>query len=257
MLRAARRVNDLTSRKSDTVTERKQEIRVVSHRGFGLRFGLDHRIAARMAERVARAKGRGRVIDIKNRMHHRAMRLEQPIGLLQIVFQLGLQKMGEQRIGKHQIERPVRFWNPIGMRPAGLIVGHAGVAGLMKAKALAVVISPAPIDRFTVDIDANIGAGEAPTTKIIIPQPVRPAPATDADIDDIGIHADDVLAEYKHPEIARVNQEMTLIVENTIADAGADAQVIGRQRAKLREYEPRNDVECIHRPSEQRVECEP
>ena len=61
-----------------------------------------------------------------------------------------------------------------------------------------------------------------------------PAAAADADVEDVGIRVGQPFGEHEHPEIARMRQEVRLVVEDAVADADADAQVIGRQIAELR-----------------------
>ena len=131
-----------------------------------------------------------------------------------------------------------------------MIVGHAGVARDEEAEALGVVVLLAPGDRFLVDIDADISAGETPAAEIVVAQPMRPASAADADIQDVGAHGGDALREHEHPEIAGVHQEVGLIVENAVADADANAQMVGRQRAKFGKDQPRNHVEGVDRRAE-------
>src|ERR1700692_3269601 len=116
------------------------------------------------------------------------------------------------------------------------------MARMMEAETLRIVILLAPRDRLAVDVDAHIGAGKAPAAEIAVAHPVRPAPATDADVEDVRLEVHDAFAQRKHPEIAGVHQEMGLIVEDAIADADANPQVIGRQRPKFPEDEPRNPI---------------
>ena len=62
------------------------------------------------------------------------------------------------------------------------------------------------------------------------------------------------LAEHEHPEIAGVNQEVSLIVDNAVADPDANAQMIGRQRPELWKNQSRNHVERVDRRTKQRIE---
>src|SRR3984957_11737607 len=130
------------------------------------------------------------------------------------------------------------------------------MARMMEAETLRIVILLAPRDGLAVDIDADIGTAIAPAAKIAVAHPVRPAPATDADIEDVRLEVHDAFAQREHPEIARVHQEMGLVVEDAIADADANPQVIGRQRPKFREDEPRHHVAGVYRRPEQRIECQ-
>jgi hypothetical protein len=70
------------------------------------------------------------------------------------------------------------------------------------------------------------------------------------------MHGGDAFREYEHPKVARVHQKMGLVVENAVADADADAQMVGRQRPKFRKHQPRQHVEGIDRGPEQRIERE-
>ena len=195
------------------------------------------------------------MLHVEMRMHHGAAGLEKPEGLAQIIAQLGLEQMRQKRVGEHEIERPVGDRDAIRRRRrAVLIIGHAGMARMMKAETLRIVILLAPGDRFAVDVDADIGAGKAPAAEIVVAHPVRPAPATDADVEDVRLQVHDAFAQREHPEVARVHQEMGLVVEDAIADADANPQVIGRQRPKFREDEPRHHVAGVHRRAEQRIE---
>ncbi len=189
-----------------------------------------------MLEGMARAKRRRRMLDIEMRMHHRAAGCAASMRFPKIVVEFGFEQMRQQRVGEHQIESVVGFGNAVGRTDlAVLIIGDAGIARMVETKALRIVVFLAPRDRFAVDIDADIGSGKPPATEIIVAQPMRPAAAADPDIENIGIQVGNALAQNEHPEIARMHQEVALIVEDAIADADTDAQVIGRQRAKFRE----------------------
>ena len=63
--------------------------------------------------------------------------------------------------------------------------------------------------------------------------------------------------EHEHPEVARVHQEVDLIVENAVADADAHAQVVGRQIAEFRKDQPRHDIEGVDRHLEKGIEGQP
>ena len=112
----------------------------------------------------------------------------------------------------------------------------------------------APFDGFLVDIDTDISAAETPAAEVVVAQPMRPTAAAHADIQDVRPHAGNALAEHEHPEIAGVNQEVSLIVDNAVADPDTNAQMIGRQRPKLRKDQSRNDVERVDRRTKQRIE---
>ena len=55
---------------------------------------------------------------------------------------------------------------------------------MMKAEALRIVILLAPGNRLGIDVDADIKPIEAPAAEIVIAQPMRPAPAARADVED-------------------------------------------------------------------------
>ncbi len=112
----------------------------------------------------------------------------------------------------------------------------------------------APFDGFLVDIDADISAAETPAAEVVIAQPMRPTAAADPDLQDVRSHSGNALAERDHPEIAGVNQEVGLIVDNAVADPDANAQMIGRQRPKLWKDQTRNHVERVDRRAKQRIE---
>jgi hypothetical protein len=58
---------------------------------------------------------------------------------------------------------------------------------------------------------------------------MRPTAAANTDIEDIGIELHDAFAEREHPEVAGVDEKMSLVVENAITDTDANTQMIGRQ----------------------------
>jgi len=125
---------------------------------------------------------------------------------------------------------------------------------MMGTETLRVVVLFAPGDRLGVDVDADIAAGEAASTEIIVAQPVRPAPAAGTDVEDARSRARQPLGEHEKPEVARMCEEVDLVVEDAVADANARAQMIGRQIAELRIEQPRHDVEGVDRQPEQRIE---
>ncbi len=124
---------------------------------------------------------------------------------------------------------------------------------VMEAEAFGVVVLLTPGDRFSVDIDADIGAGEAAPAEIVVPQPVRPPPAARPDVEDVRAGIGQPLRKHEHPEVARVHQEVHLVVQDTIADTDAHPQVVGRQVAELRVDQARHDVEGIDNRAKQWV----
>ncbi len=128
---------------------------------------------------------------------------------------------------------------------------------MVEPETLRIIVLLAPGNRFAIDVDADISAGETPAAEIIIAQPMRPAAATGTDVEDVGFGVGQAFGEHEHPEIARVHQEVGLVVENAVADANADAQVIGRQVAEFRPDQARQHVECVDRGLEKRIERQP
>lgn len=98
---------------------------------------------------------------------------------------------------------------------------------MIEAETFRVVVLFAPGDRLAVDIDPDIIAGESAAAEIVVAQPVRPAAATRTDVEDVRVRVGQPLREHEHPEVARVREEVDLIVHDAIAYPDAHAQVIG------------------------------
>ena len=117
----------------------------------------------------------------------------------------------------------------------------------MEAETLRIVVLLAPGDRLGIDVDADIEADRRAAAEIVVAQPMRPAPAAGADVEDGRAGVGEPFGEHEHPEVARVHQEMNLVVEDAVADADAHAQMIGRQIAEFRIDQTRHDVEGVDR----------
>ncbi len=82
---------------------------------------------------------------------------------------------------------------------------------------------------------------------------MRPASTAGADVQNIRVRARQLLREHEHPEVARMRQEMDLIVDDAIANSDAHTEMVRRQIAEFRPDQARNNIEGIDDRAKQRV----